>query len=144
MTKKMILKGLNLSLVVVISTLIVVELLQPLFPEYPLVKTYFSELMLSNVLAVIGGAAIIARLILNVVKIEENFWVKKTLTFFIWKVSACFIGMFGFSVAMAVSCCLHGSYESVIAYLVLSLFGLVYGSATMFLNIKLQVREYLT
>ena len=77
MTKKMILKGLNLSLVVAISTLIVVELLQPLFPEYPLVKTYFSELMLSNVLAVIGGAAIIARLILNVVKIEENFWVKK-------------------------------------------------------------------
>jgi len=143
MAKEMILKGLILVLAVAASTLTLVEL-QLLFPKYALVKTYFNELMLSNVLATLGGLAITTRLVLNVVKIEENFWVKKILSFFIWKVSACFIGMFGFSIGMAISCAIHGSYESIISYLVLGLFGLIYASATMFLNIKLQVRGYLT
>lgn len=143
MGKDMILRSLNFSLVIAVSTLIIVEL-QLLFPQSSLVTTYFNELMISNTMAVLGGLALIARLLLNVAKIEENFWVKKILTFFILKVSACFLMMFGFSIAMAISNAMHGNYESIFAYLVLGLFGLIYASATIFLNMKLQVREYLT
>ncbi|EXE69043.1 putative membrane protein [Acinetobacter baumannii 14216] len=39
---------------------------------------------------------------------------------------------------------MYGNYQIILLYIVLGIFGLIYGSATIFLNIKLQIKGYLT
>lgn len=143
MDKKVILKDLNFYLRAVGISLVIIEL-QLLFPDHPLVTTYLNEILISSAVAFVGSIALITRLGFNVMKIKENDFVKYSLSFFIEKISGCFFFMFGFCSAMMIACALHGNQEIVGIYLILGMFGLIYGSATRFLNEKLQISGYLT
>ncbi|MEN8293755.1 hypothetical protein ABFO59_14960 [Acinetobacter radioresistens] len=124
-------------------TLILIGL-QLYFPKHQLVETYFIELTLSIVMAVLGGSALIGKFLSNMLKIELPNFVQKSITFFINQISGCFIAIFGFCTAMIIVNIMYGNYEVIALYSILGLFGLIYGSATIFLNVKLEIRGYLT
>ncbi|HAV5379921.1 hypothetical protein KTH11_07940 [Acinetobacter baumannii] len=124
-------------------TLILI-VLQFVFPQHELVKTYFIELTFSSISAVIGCIALITKFLLNILKIEISNSIKNFINFFINKISYCFIAIFGFCTAMMIANIISENYKLATLYLILGLFGLIYSSATIFLNIKLEVRGYLT
>ncbi len=124
-------------------TLILI-VLQFIFPQHELVKTYFIELTFSSISAVIGCIALITKFLLNILKIEISNSVKKFINFFINKISYCYIAIFGFCTAMMIANIISENYKLATLYLILGLFGLIYSSATIFLNVKLEIRGYST
>lgn len=124
-------------------TLILI-VLQFIFPQHELVKTYFIELTFSSISAVIGCIALITKFLLNILKIEISNTVKKFINFFINKISYCYIAIFGFCTAMMIANIISENYKLATLYLILGLFGLIYSSATIFLNVKLEIHGYST
>ncbi|TEU27600.1 hypothetical protein E2R16_09640 [Acinetobacter seifertii] len=124
-------------------TLILI-VLQFLFPQHELVKTYFIELTFSSISAVIGCIALITKFLLNILKIEISNSAKKFINFFINKISYCYIAIFGFCTAMMIANIISENYKLAMLYLILGLFGLIYSSATVFLNVKLEIHGYST
>lgn len=143
MFKNSFIKHLRKYLSTLSITLILIGL-QLYFPKHQLVETYFIELTLSIVMAVLGGSALIGKFLSNMLKIELPNFVQKSITFFINQISGCFIAIFGFCTGMIIVNIIYGNYEVIALYSILGLFGLIYGSATIFLNVKLEIRGYLT
>lgn len=143
MFKNSFIKHLRKYLSTLAITLILIGL-QLYFPKHQLVETYFIELTLSIVMAVLGGSALIGKFLSNMLKIELPNFVQKSITFFINQISGCFIAIFGFCTGMIIVNIIYGNYEVIALYSILGLFGLIYGSATIFLNVKLEIRGYLT
>lgn len=127
----------------VLSITLILITLQLIFPQHDLVKTYFIELTFSSVGAVIGSIALVAKFLLNILKIELPNSIKNLINFSIDKISYCFIAIFGFCTAMMIINMIFENYKLSALYLMLGLFGLIYASATIFLNVKLEVRSYL-
>lgn len=143
MLKISFIKHLKKYLLALTTTLILIGL-QIFFPKHQLVETYFFELTLSIVMTVIGCLALIGKFLSNILKIEIPNFVQKSITFFINQISGCFIAIFGFCTGMIIVNAIYGNYEVIALYSILGLFGLIYGSATVFLNVKLEIRGYLT
>lgn len=143
MFKISFIKHLRKYLVALSMTLILMGF-QFIFPQNQLVETYFIELTLSNVMAVFGGVALSGKFLSNMLKVELPNWVKKSITFFINQISGSFIAIFGFCTGMIIVSIISGHYEGIVLYSILGILGLIYGSATIFLNIKLEIRGYLT
>lgn len=128
----------------VLSITLILITLQLIFPQHDLVKTYFIELTFSSVGAAIGSIALVAKFLLNILKIEISNSVKKFINFFINKISYCYIAIFGFCTAMMIANIISENYKLATLYLILGLFGLIYSSATIFLNVKLEIHGYST
>ncbi|MGN5725022.1 hypothetical protein ACNQO9_07155 [Acinetobacter calcoaceticus] len=143
MFKNTIIRHTEICIIVILSTLIIYAL-QLFFPKNNLVETYFTELTISTTTAIISCLAIIIKLLINIFKIELPSFYQRSLTFFIEKTSICFISIFGFCIAMSLINIIYGNYQIILLYIVLGIFGLIYGSAAIFLNIKLQIKGYLT
>ena len=143
MFKNEIIKHTHFYFIAIISTLIFYTL-NLIFTEYHFVEIYFHKLTLSMAVTILAGLALVIRLILNMMNLEPNNFLKKILTFFINKISICFIGIFGFCTGMIILNIIYGHYEIITLYFSLGILGLLYGSATIFLNVKLQIHGYLT
>lgn len=142
MFKKEAIKHTNTYFIAVVNTLVFYTL-HLIFPKHSFVETYFNELILPIPIVVLGGLALITLFILNIVKIESNKFFQKILTFFINKISICFIAIFGFCTGMIILNIIYGEYEVITLYFSLGILGLLYGSVTIFLNAKLQIHDYL-
>ncbi|RZG76504.1 hypothetical protein [Acinetobacter sp. WCHAc060025] len=130
--------------VIALSITMILLSLQLVFPKHQFVETYFIELTLSDVMVIIAGIALVGKFLSNMFKIRLPNSVQKVLNFFIDQISGCFIAIFGFCTSMIIINIIYGNYEVIALYSILGLFGIIYGSATIFLNVKLEIRGYLT